>query len=500
MAERRSRERDRAFKPIAVLPDSDDKEVAKPPPTFSSTLTDIFNDASTSDPQLKMLLEEDEWVERPQLAKKMSKLTERRSTEFTSERGSLGSSAALMRLRNAQKDEAAVRKRRQRGELCKTDVRAYGTLDQLLSPDWQPPPEIDTQIAGPFDLPQISSSSGPPPSRSSRRRNLVSQFSRTFHAGCTPGSSRRGSRNNDNHGFASTNAFSSSSEVGWGHRRASKNLSSSQTPEGQSRRISVHSRRMSLDKSDELGGFRRRGSVEGSGASRASSSSSFNSSASHRSIQREVSLATREAREMVSEIHGNEVSQDWSLLLNFAHDKAVMPDDDDHPEPTFRTFQDEASAAKQTAMLSAAGERSVAVITQGTTFDSWKDRRGPRPRSPLRPGVYVGHEAAEHASLAQLGKMPAGLPVTADRAFNTGLFPKITTHPMRPVTSDAVVQARKPRESGPSRSIWQEMLSRLEDEGKTAESRTYDAWRRRVVDCTRTMQLEVARFKHEEGQ
>merc|ERR1719463_629267 len=94
-------------------------------------------------------------------------------------------------------------------------------------------------------------------------------------------------KKDDSHGFASTNAYSSSSEVGWGHWRASKNLSSSQTPEGQSRRRSVHSRRMSLDKSDELGLQRRRGSVEGSGASRASSSSSFNSSASHRSIQKE---------------------------------------------------------------------------------------------------------------------------------------------------------------------------------------------------------------------
>lgn len=131
-----------------------------------------------------------------------------------------------------------------------------------------------------------------------------------------------------------------------------------------------------------------------------------------------------------------------------------------------------------------------------------------RPQSPLRPGVFHSCDAHYHVKMT-----PKCLPEPAQCTIS-GLFPGIS-RPPRPATSDAVSLANaaipgirrlswsQDRVRGVGQeacglSQWETIVQKIEDEGRTDDSRHYEAWRRRVVECSRTMQEEVARFKFEE--
>jgi len=197
-------------------------------------------------------------------------------------------------------------------------------------------------------------------------------------------------------------------------------------------------------------------------------------------------------------LQGDGVSGDWNLLLAVARDRAKAKKAKKRSSADVDiACEDEESAAqhsKESATSNAHGEHSVGMVPS-----SWRARGGHRPRSPLRPGVYVGYDAPEHVKLEirnNLVKKPSGLPERARATFDSGRFPGISP-PSRPVTSDAISKRFNKTDRG-TVSVWNAMLAKIEDQGKTDESRAYEAWRKRVVECTRTMQLEVARFKLED--
>jgi len=204
-------------------------------------------------------------------------------------------------------------------------------------------------------------------------------------------------------------------------------------------------------------------------------------------------------KEIMAELNRKpSVSSEWSLLLacssaldgdskhKFGHESRLHVYQNDHDVPITHS-----------AYVKASGQTSISMITRPTS-KSWT--RTGRPHSPLRPGVYAGPDAPESAKAR-----PTCLPEEAKWVTaGTGLFQGISP-PLRPATSDVITLARasvgqrtheRRLSAGPS--MWDSIVNKMEDEGRTDDSRHYEAWRRRVVDCSRTMQLEVSRFKLEE--
>lgn len=388
-----------------------DHDKKTPPPEFSATLASIFSSIQDTDPVVaaqglrltstEQDEEEDEVVaplrlEPPKAT--VSAVAMRRPTGFrfvgarAVQQPKACASIAVRQI--AEVPERKVEKKFV-GDLRKTDVRSYGTLDQLLSPGFEhpdafrPPEDSSPQTAvRPATSPSITFGSA------SSLLALPSGFS----AGRSSVASSNGSDSSDDSIGPQPSMTEQLSEV-WGiHSVSSVRLSREDDPSGQAG-----------DQDDAMGAG--------------------------------VSLTSGKTRVMV--------------------------------EPTMM---------------------------------SWHKASG-RPQSPMRPGVYVGHEEGEQIELGRHAhKPPANLPPSA-RKTSTGLF-KAVSPPIRPATSAVIVAAREPRGTGrrirhieraeESQTVWEGIVQKIEEEGQTDDSKVYEAWRKRVVDCSRTLQLEVARFKLDE--
>merc|ERR1719305_1654587 len=126
--------------------------------------------------------------------------------------------------------------------------------------------------------------------------------------------------------------------------------------------------------------------------------------------------------------------------------------------------------------------RAGVILTSGKTTVmmeptkmSWHKGSG-RPQSPIRPGVYIGHEEGEQIELRHHAhKPPANLPPSA-RKTSTGLF-KAVSAPVRPATSAVILAAREPRGTGrkirhieraeESQTVWEGIVQKIEEEGQT---------------------------------
>jgi hypothetical protein len=121
-------------------------------------------------------------------------------------------------------------------------------------------------------------------------------------------------------------------------------------------------------------------------------------------------------------------------------------------------------------------------------------RGGPRPRSPLRPGVYVGHDARQRALGAAGGLKTPMVVLSADgigmRAGEGG-----GAKGQKKRTND---QGELPSSTRAVALTWGDMMDELDDERHQEESKQYNIWRKRVIECARNMQLEVSRFKLDE--
>lgn len=532
---RRSRERlateEGICKPIAVgaraatgHPDGAARAVVlhsdgtEPPPTFASTLADIFSDACLQDSSLQAKLEAPPPL--PKLQKK-EKLAERRPTglaitvPFAASAVAAASAKVEEATALANMEEATLTETRRRtgpGNLrsahpVHTDVRTYGTLEHLLSSDWQPPAPITPDHGQSEDLlddslPVVPSARrkmpplGRPCTEGGNTTRRGSADITTRQGSAEAGSLRRKSAEDGHFKRGSVEFKRSSIGLGVAARKseAARTLSGRQHHRSS---IKLHSGAKTQRES------RRRSVLGARTVGFMTPTSSFGSSSDSESD----SSKSDGAKELLAELQTNSLSQDWGMILGFARDVANKRASAEVPH-IFADFQEEPSAA----------------IAE-PTISSWRVNAGPRPRSPLRPGVYVGYDAPEHSKLSvssrRRDKLPPGLPDRAAASFNSGRFPQISP-PSRPVTSDAIASARRNRQAAepgktgpggvpqpagqpqsnkqpPQKSVWQKMLAELEDAGKTEESRAYDAWRKRVVDCTRTMQLEVTRFKLDEG-
>jgi hypothetical protein len=133
------------------------------------------------------------------------------------------------------------------------------------------------------------------------------------------------------------------------------------------------------------------------------------------------------------------------------------------------------------------------VPTDNMTKRKRKGKSKPRTRSPLRPGVYVGHEARKHALVSSSRrKPPPGLPNFANAGDgHSGMLDPKTHH-----LQDSESQCENVKSK--HMMTWRDMVEELDDERHVDESKQYNAWRKKVIECARNMQMEVSRFKLDE--
>lgn len=143
--------------------------------------------------------------------------------------------------------------------------------------------------------------------------------------------------------------------------------------------------------------------------------------------------------------------------------------------------------------------RQITVITKPMTADGPRHRlKSGRARSPLRPGVYVGGESDEHAKLQKL-KIPRGLPDRAKiKAREHRIAQKRAELKKYLATLNPELEDSREAAAAGGMTMWQKMVEKLEDQSKSDETKAYQAWRKKVIECARSMQLEVARFKLDE--
>jgi len=342
-----------------------------------------------------------------------------------------------------------------------SDVRSYGTLDQLLSPGWQPPTIGD---AVKVMLPSLVPAGGSNPF--SARPGTESGRGRVVPR---PVTEAAGGRLSARPGAEA-----------WLNKRLGPNRPGT---EASRRRIPGWPDSGASTARES----QRRGLAEGN------SSSGFNSTAKSESGLGPLSPS------ILEQLQKPIISGEWNMLLGFAGDKSgtvraegngqdinvedlKRQESSSSSSPRVRTLQGRATGS--TAFNIATGERAVTVITQPTS-ESWRTAGFQRPPSPMRPGVYNGHNATGHPQQ----KLPAGLPLRAASSSSTSV----------PGIPDALARFRAfggPPGSG--QPMWCSMLEQSDPERKSDEAKAYEAWRKRVIECTRNMQMEVARFKLED--
>jgi len=410
------------------------------------------------------------------------------------------------------------------GELRPSDVREYGSLHAMLSPGWElPAPVAALVVEAELSLPSISCAS-----------RSINRLYTNSRPNTEPGSARKGgalkarcdSRRPPKLGDATPRVEMKSGDHHHHHHHhhhhgdhhhhhhhhqhhdqhhpSPKGISISVSDDA-SRHASrktlapkrggvLHTARSSMMQHEHSG----LGSLQAlslpddtsslSGSSSSSSFSSMTSKASKNSSERDI----------LADLGQSGISTDWGMILEFAKDKKRQAAEHELVKLKLEIGQiiDEAPA-----------EPDEVVAPKASKHGHRHHHHKPRPRSPLRPGVYVGIDAPEHSKKR---KPPRNLPNDAKYGAS-GLFLPISA-PVRPATSQALKSARLVGDSshsaGPSGSdepkpvaglsMWQSMVAKMEDEEVTDDARAYNAWRKRVVDCTRAMQLEVARFKTDE--
>jgi hypothetical protein len=484
---RHSRERVPEFQPIAEIAADDSAAIdgKLPPIEFNATLNEIFKVACEGDPELKKQLEASAHLE-------PTKKSIRRPTGFScSSEGSFEGRPTLVRVSTPPPLlglEDQPRPRKDPGALRTTDVRVYGTLDDLLSPGWEPPSPAVPAPAAPDPEFQAPGSAG-------SRASVVSQQS-----------SKRAS-------VAAANKRPSMAAGAEASRRQSNRMSVSfsagirdggmSTAGGQRKSMpSVQARRFALKRMSMEAGAMRRGST----GNRRGSSLSFGMARTDKldddSDLEDSDLASSssgsdhsaEGKALLDELKEPVVSGDWSLMLAAARDQ-MIDKRGSSGMPQIR-FQDESSDDH--------GRRpSVTVIAEpelAREVSSWKLKGPKRARSPLKPGVYVGYENPLHPGSSLHGGPPKGLPQQVRAAHGSGRFPQLSS-PIRPATSDVITRARQLPGDGAvpaSANVWHDIISKIENPGRSEESKAYDNWRKKVVECTRTMHLEVNRFRSDE--
>lgn len=120
---------------------------------------------------------------------------------------------------------------------------------------------------------------------------------------------------------------------------------------------------------------------------------------------------------------------------------------------------------------------------------------GIRPSSPLRPGVYVGHNAHQQV-FANPQKIPGGIPTNVTlmniRRQPSSFLPRPQSQGLNPPNSAPSTFCKAQL----SAKTWMMHLDEeVEDEQLAEEKRQYDAWKKKVIECARNLDFEVSRFR-----
>lgn len=438
--------------PLIPLAPLEQVLVTEAPASFPHTLADIFNSLDSDEPaaavrSTRRQVKETRQVRRPS--------TSSASVSSCGDPGCTGSGRTLSKDRRATGFEfrpgyqtglrprlvpGASGETRHTGELRKTDVRSYGTLDQLLSLEAKPPtppkPLAGSAPAAPQDLGQ-----GILPL-------LAEGTVATLATLAKPSTAPPGFR-----------------------RPPSEAVVKARKPSHLGRAGNMQ---LGSHAADEI-------EQEGTKEEKADSSS-----ASSQGAQGE---GDPEAKAILQELEQEGVSQEWSLVLGVVptekrlHEAHHALGDDMQLQFVNKEEKPSSSLPK---------EENIAPFV--------------RPISPLRPGVYCGHDDKDAVKARDGVRPPTGLPQGATWGHGvTGMWSSLSP-PVRPATAGFQEAVRAPPQAqkhgghrasdlAAGMSVWQHIASKIEDESRTEDSKAYEAWRHRVVECSRNMQLEIARFK-----
>jgi hypothetical protein len=225
---------------------------------------------------------------------------------------------------------------------------------------------------------------------------------------------------------------------------------------------------------------------------------------------------------LLQEIGKSKMASEWMQLLAFARDKhksskresansrrrsaeTALPNLSPRPSMGAHllppgTLLQPTDAAELQAAGTNPESRSTTKEKRSGTKTKTKSKRAP---SPLRPGVYVGHSERERlkSGFTRKRKPPPGISQFALPASREG------KPEQRPATVDIANVSSLQEEDRPVNRLaastlnttlnttWQSMVEMMEDSIHTDESKAYHAWRKKVIECAKTMQLEVGRFK-----
>lgn len=143
-----------------------------------------------------------------------------------------------------------------------------------------------------------------------------------------------------------------------------------------------------------------------------------------------------------------------------------------------------------------------------------------RPASPVKPGIYIGHDpnarqgpwrlgrAAEQHLLQpllqlQLKALGDGLPEHRPRVGGRGQPPCVTDgdHADGPEESSDGPREPQPAKGRPGKPTWTSFRKmtrtrpKVEDLQVLQDRKDLDEWKRRVFECARNLQMEVCRFQ-----
>lgn len=362
------------------------------------------------------------------------------------------------------------------GELRRTDVREYGTLDRLLHPDLHPVAEED-------DDEPMTNSTSKVVTIEDIESIMMNKAQEDLPDYLLSHKSHRKRRKHTENSLQPS--FSKSSlKKGW------------QSSKSSSRRQSmVGSRRPSM----AVGSLQRRGAVFG-GPRLVSDESTDSDSSDSESAD---SSSQSSSRSLLRDISGAQQASDWHSLIQLARERSSVapaagnvPTDESIPSKSLRASPIDELLEDDNDGDTWKGDtwnfQRDTITTDASTKRKLKGKsKGARPRSPLRPGVYVGHEARKHALvLASRKKPPPGLPDAAQAGDGHA------------DVEQEVKKEQLEEKDGVARNkrviTWNDMVRELEDQRHADEAKQYNAWRKRVIECARNMQMEVSRFKLDE--
>jgi len=223
----------------------------------------------------------------------------------------------------------------------------------------------------------------------------------------------------------------------------------------------------------------------------ATSSSSSSDSSDSDSLSSAPPASNGTSEELVERV---EVSADWNMLLSFARDgmgdlqgEAGLCAGDDLVK--WASAKDKPSNPR----------REVTIVTRPQVWS--EHHREEVLQSPLRPGVYVGHGDNETMLLesAKTLRKPPGLPDSALNAAQAAIGGRKgprNYHSSWLSAKRKMVLQMSDKSSRLAKAL-NLIMEEEEDERRHEDSRNYQAWRKKVIECARSMRLEVDRFQLE---